>query len=278
MNQYEIHDGHPRQRARQLRRRGIDGRKVGATQIHRQLVKEFGADDSRVPISQRTVHNWMKDVEWLGEDEPCDFRDVSSELRSYVGRLDLVKSACLGGVPLTNRESRHAKRALAEFQDPHGEAVDLIAQYAIVWELAEREVMEYERSDIESMFVFAPWRSKENSELYLLSVQNGFTRNPPVLRLISPVVPYGARPPVFEIGFGAYAQLGLPWFFGWIQNHPDGQKFVINNRREDSDEPMTIEHWKPMCDWRKLVEGKLTGNKPVDVRIHIDREAPDDQR
>jgi hypothetical protein len=276
LTQYEIEEGHPKQRARQLRRHGVNDQKVGATQILKELHKEFGKDDSRVPTTPRQVHNWIKDVEWQGEDKPCDFKEVSPELRSFTKRIDLVKSAYLGGLPLTYRESRHAKRALTEFQDPYGDVVDLVAQYAVIWELAEREAMDNECADIETMFAFAPWRDKVNSDLYFLSVQKGLIKNAPILRLISPVTPYGESPSFTEVMFGAYAQLGLPWFFGWVQEHPDGQRFMLNNRREDSEVPMTIDHWKHACDWRKLIEARLTDQPTENVRIQIEREVSND--
>jgi hypothetical protein len=277
MKRYEINDEDPKQRAKTLRREGIDGAEVGATKILKQLLKEFGEDDPRIPTTSRQVHNWIADVESRFEDQPCDLNEVSPELRSFAWRINLVKIALLlGGVRLTYREIRYVKRALIEFQDPFGETVDLIAQYAVIWELAEREAMGKECTDIETMLAFAPWRDEANSELYLLSVQNEISSNPPLLRLISPAVPYGESVSFPEAMAGAYAQLGLPWFFGLIQEHPDGQSLQLKSRSDDSKVPETIDYWKPKCNWKMLIKARLTDQPIHKEMIDVGSEASND--
>ena len=279
-NGYEVPQLTPKEHTRELRRRGINGEEVGGVKIYDQLVKVYGAAHSEMPSplirasAIRAVNRWIEGVEYEGLDVPYVAKVTDPAIRSFAGRLDLVKSAYLDGERLTKRELPYVRRVLNEFQDPFGEDVDLIAQFAVVWELSEREAMGKESADIETMFAFAPWQDKANSDLYLLAVEKGLVKSPPILRLISPVVPHGEPVKIVEYMVGAYAQLGLPWSWGWIQERPgQPQRMVFNSRRKDSEVPMTIEHWKPACNWKQLVEARLTGKPTQNVKINIDREA-----
>jgi len=281
-NGYEVPQLTPREHTRELRRRGIYGEEVGGVKIYDQLVKVYGAAHSEMPSplirasAIRAVNRWIKGVEYEGLDVPYVAKVTDPAIRSFAGRLDLVKSAYLDGERLTKRELPYVRRLLNEFQDPFGEDVDLVAQFAVVWELSEREAMDKESADIETMFAFAPWQGKANSDLYLLAVEKGLVKSPPILRFISPVVPYGEMllPPEYMVG--AYAQLGLPWFAGSVQEHPqEAPRMVFNSRRKDSEVPMTIEHWKPACNWKQLVEARLTDKPTQRVKINIDRGGSD---
>jgi hypothetical protein len=60
------------------------------------------------------------------------------------------------GQTLNVLEARLTDRIVHEFADPQGERVDLIAQFAVLWELAEREITGYPIQDLEDLFNFAP--------------------------------------------------------------------------------------------------------------------------
>ena len=267
----------PKELARVLKRRGIDEKAVGGARIYDALVVKYGAAHPDMPSlirpnAIRQVNRWIAGTEYEGLDVSYDAKVIKSDIRSFAGRLDLVKSVFFNGEKLTTRQVRHVVRVLDEFQDPFGEHIDLIAQFAIVWELSEREAMRKESADIETMFAFAPWRDKANSDLYLLAVEKSITNSAPVLRLISPVIQHKETVRILEYMIGAYAQLGLPWFIGWIQERPGHpQRMVFNYRLDDSEMPMTIEHWKPKCNWKQLVEARLTGQPTQRVTLNIDR-------
>lgn len=267
----------PKELARVLKQRGIDGKPVGAGRIYDALAEKYGASHPEMPSlvrpnAIRQVNRWIEGIEHEGLDVPYDANNVHPEIRSFTERLDLVKSSFLQGEILTIREVGYVRRVLDEFQDPLGEHVDLIAQFAVLRELSEREATGRGSADIETMFAFAPWSDDANSNLYLLAVQKGLVRSAPVLRLISPVVPYGETVNVPEILVGAYAQLGLPWFLGWIRETPgEPQRMVLNYRKDDSDMSMTIEHWKPACNWKNLIEARLTDQPTQQVKLNIDR-------
>ena len=134
------------ERYRQLKRDGIDGKPVGADTILEVVSQEArNAKVSEDEINQfesvPTIRRRIKNTNYMGDDAPYESgkSDLPSQVKSYVHRLEILKAAMFNGDRLTNREAKEAGRVLAEFQDAHGEKVDLIAQYAVLWELAERK-------------------------------------------------------------------------------------------------------------------------------------------
>ena len=275
----------PKQVAVTLMKRGINGEKAGKSEIYDRLLEIFGKNHPEMPSGEvrehaiRAIRRWVKGIEYTGLDVGYDPAEVTPELRSYVARLSIIKSAMFKGEKLTVREVNHSARTLMEFQDPHGEKVDLIAQYAVLWELVERTATGKEISDIEDLFAFAPWTSSEASKLYRLAVEKGLLKSFTILRLIAPLLtPGSGNAHVPELFIGAHAQLNLPYIWSWIQEHQDKNRDFNVTYRDDSHFKEHNEHitdavaLRASCNWREFIKAKLNGAATETVTLSIGRD------
>ncbi len=275
-----------RERYRQVKRSGLNGALVGAKNILEAVIgeaKEQGLTESEINTfeSEVTVRREITHTPFAGDDAPYEYgkSQLPDELKSYVHRLEILKEAMFNGEKLTNREARMAKRTLTEFQDPQGERVDLIAQYAVLWELVERTATGKEISDIEDLFAFAPWTSSEASKLYRLAVEKGLLKSFTILRLIAPLLtPGSGNAHVPELFIGAHAQLNLPYIWSWIQEHQDKNRDFNVTYRDDSHFKEHNEHitdavaLRASCNWREFIKAKLNGAATETVTLSIGRD------
>jgi hypothetical protein len=264
------------------------------TKLRHLLVEEFG--EYSVP-SVGTINGWIKEipntnlkkgdrrkkgsVDYLtlpyDPQNPREELRITDELKSYINRIGLVKRATFrpdeGEKQLTNREAKHARRTFIEFQDPYGEqdGIDLIAQWAVVHELSERETYDDPTTDIEEFFTYAPWKARLNQDLYRVAKKNKEIEDYVHFRFICPRV---EDPHVDDAGrtgmslektlneyklfIGLHAHLGLPYFFSFIsgdkvfyldRNHPQLMEQVESHKKE----------WKLDCDWRRHMGDLLEG-------------------
>ncbi len=273
------------ERYRQLKRDGIDGNKVGAEAILSKVVSEARlqrVDQATISNfeSEGTIRRRIKKTNYMGNDAPYEYgkSDLLPHVKSYVHRLEILKAAMLKGARLTNREAKEAERVLAEFRDPHGEKVDLIAQYAVLWELAERKATGNESSDIEDLFAFAPWVSDEASQLYRLAVEKKLVKSFAILRLLAILLTPGSGnasvPPLF---IGAHAHLNLPYVWSWLQEHQDKTRVFNVTYRDDPHFTEHNEHTtdaatlRSNCNWREFITLKLNDAPTETVTIGINR-------
>jgi len=155
----------------------------------------------------------------------ADLDDVEPFMRSYLVRLAAVKSIFNLERRLTAAEANAARRVYYEFNDPYGEIVDLIPQFAIAHELAERAEQKPKSvhiADIDEYFAIAPWKSEANKKLFETAINYG-KAIPPQLRLICPFVPATEPPPnivggplinpfsKYRLQIGAHVHLGMPY-------------------------------------------------------------------
>ena len=262
------------------------------TKLRHLLVEEFG--EYRVP-SVGTINGWIKDipntnlkkgdrrkkgsVDYLAlpydPQNPREELRITDELKSYINRIGLVKRATFrpdeGEKQLTNREAKYAKRTFIEFQDPYGERVDLIAQWAVVHELTERDTYDDFTTDIEEFFTYAPWKARLNQDLYRVAKKNDEIDGYVHFRFIcpreeDPNISVDKIVNVYELFIGIHAHLGLPYFFSFIsgdrvfyvdRNHPQLMEQVESHKKE----------WKLDCEWRtqwgNLLEGAPIKAIPV---------------
>lgn len=273
------------ERYRQLKRDGIDGKPVGAgkildTVIHEAKKQEVSEGEIKQFESEPTVRRRIEHTNYMGDDAPYEYgkSDLLPHVKSYVHRLEILKAAMFKGDRLTNREAKEAERVLAEFRDPHGEKVDLIAQYAVLWELAERKATGNESSDIEDLFAFAPWVSDEASQLYRLAVEKKLIKSFAILRLLAILLTPGSGnasvPPLF---IGAHAHLNLPYIWSWLQEHQDETRVFNVTYRDDPHFTEHNEHTtdaatlRSNCNWREFITLKLNDAPTETVTIGINR-------
>lgn len=285
-----------REMARRLaRERGIRG-----DRIREILLNEFPTRD--IPLA-RQINRWIEDIpnpnlkkgdkrkkgnkeSEKSEDSP-DITDLPyeygksklpDELKGYVHRLEILKAAMFKGDKLTNREAKLAKRTFVEFQDPYGEQIDLIAQYAVLWELAERKARGKEVADIEDLFAFAPWRSDKHSKLYQLALEKKLIKSVAMLRLIAPLLtPGSGDAAVPNLFMGAHAHLNLPYLWSWIQEYKDGERVFAVTMRDNptlkqQPEKTDAEALKERCNWIEFIEGRLNGAPTDTVTLAIGNE------
>ncbi len=295
-----------RERMRQLKRSGIDGNRVGAERILQAVIAEAHLEGIDVcntywrtkPVvtckhgestlhfeSVPTVRREIKKTKYKGDEDAYEYgeSDLPEDQKSYVHRLEMVKAALLNGERFTNREARLAERTFVEFQDPHGEQVDLIAQYAVLYELAERAASDQDIADIEDLFAFAPWRSNKQSQLYLLARQKGLIKTFAMLRLIAPLNHVGSDKGVPELFIGAHAQLNLPYVWSWVQEWDDKPRdFMVtlrdNKLLKEAKLRTDAGFLKKDCDWRVLLEQRLTKQPTEQITIAGKQESNNDQR
>lgn len=277
----------PKQVAVTLMKRGINGEKAGKSEIYDRLLEIFGKNHPEMPSGEvrehaiRAIRRWVKGIEYTGLDVGYDPAEVTPELRSYVARLSILKSAMFKGEKLTVREVNHSARILMEFQDPHGEKVDLVAQYAVLWELAEREATDKQTQDIEDLLAYAPWVNDEASQLYRVAKETGLIQTYPWLRLIAVLVtPDSPRdthiPYVYT---GVHAHLNLPYIWSYIRELPDKNShrvLEITYRDEpvleQAGEPTDAEYCKRYCNWREYIQLIQSGAPTERVTISINRD------
>lgn len=271
----------PEQVAIMHMKRGIDGKEAGPSDIYDRLLEVFGKHAPGMPLTPvrqnaiRTVRRWVDDFEYEGLDVPYAPDEVDEEIRSYVQRLAIVKATMFKSEKLTVREANEAKRTLIEFQDPHGEKVDLIAQYAILWELVDRKTTGEESSDIEDLFAFAPWVSDEASQLYRLAVEEKLIKRFASLRLLAPLFTNRSRnTSIPELILGAHAQLNLPYKFSWIQEYPDKTRVFrvssyVTEHNEITTDAGTL---RSNCNWREFITQKLNDAPTETATIGTTRE------
>ena len=278
----------PEQVAVTLMKRGIDGEEVKPAAIYDGLLQKFGDKAPGMPETDnrqnaiRIVRRWIDDagVKYEGLDSPYEASEIKPEALSYVHRMRIVKRHILNQ-ELTLREAQIAKRVLVEFNDPHGDDVDLIAQYAIVFELAERTAADQEISDIEDLFAFAPWRSNKQSQLYLLARQKGLIKTFAMLRLIAPLNHVGSDKGVPELFIGAHAQLNLPYVWSWVQEWDDKPRdFMVTLRHnkllKEANLRTDAGFLKEKCDWRDLLEERLNDQPTEQITIAGKQESNND--
>ena len=266
-----------------------EGRGRG-TKIRHLLVEKFG--EGNVP-SLGTLNGWIKPIpntnlkkgdkrtkETVGyldlaydPKNPLPELQITDEHKSYINRIGLVKKFIFRSDKavnqLSNREAKHAKRTFLEFQDPYGERVDLIAQWAVVHELSERETYDDFTHDIEEFFTYAPWKKRINQDLYRVAKKNKEIERYVQFRFISPRIEAPTVERItneYKLFVGMHSHLGLPYFISFIsgdrifhldRNHPQLMELVESHKEE----------WKLDCDWRKYVGDRLEGApvKPIHV-------------
>ena len=193
-----------KQEVKNLKRDGYPvGTPVGAPAIANILKSKYHEN----ALSERTISRLISDVKFRGLEESYLPSEVSGATRSYAARLSLVKESLMKGHGLSALEAGLTDRVLQEFDDPHGDRVDLISQFSILWELAEREISSDPTQDLEDLFSFAPWN--DDSALYKAAIENGVAELPK-LRLIMPMI-FDNDDALVKLCVGAFAQLNLPF-------------------------------------------------------------------
>jgi len=266
----------PKAVAVMLVKRGIDGKEVKPAAIYDRLLQKFGSHYPGMPDTDnrqnaiRIVRRWIDDagVKYEGLDTPYESSEITAEGLSYMRRMGLVKRHILNQ-ELTLREAKIAERVLVEFNDPHGDDVDLIAQFAVVYELAEREIYKDSTADIEDFLAFAPWRSPEASTLYRTAYEKGLVNKYPTITLFSPVATneemlellqatvVGNKrtvDPILQVPIGGTAQLGLPFFI----SYRTGSRFLSIDRKVEAlkkihKDPTDMKLCKKGCSWEQQV-------------------------
>jgi hypothetical protein len=224
--------------------------------------------------SEPVVRRVIKDTKYKGDEDAYEYgeSDLPEDQKSYVHRLEMVKAALLNGERFTNREARLAERTFVEFQDPHGEQVDLIAQFAVLFELAERAASDHDISDIEDLFAFAPWRSNKQSQLYLLARQKGLIKSFGMLRLIAPLNHVGSDVSIPPMFMGAHAQLNLPYIWSWVQIWDDKPREFWVTLRDDktlkeANQRTDAGFLRGECDWRVFLAERLNEQPTEQITI-----------
>jgi hypothetical protein len=270
--------GNQIERARQLKRDGHPvGEPVGAGEIEKILASECKAQKVQLLYAERTISRKISKTPFAPDESPYSVTDshLPDHAKSYAARLNLLKGGMFSGDRLTNREASMSLRTLVEFEDPHGDAVDLIAQFAVVWELAERAATNEPCEDIESMFAFAPWRG--DSHTYRLAIENRLV-NAPRLRLITPLlVKDGETQAVHPMFIGAHGQLNLPYYVGWFANRPEGVEYRFAYRDDerllnDRGVSTNAEDTKSDCNWREYIRKRLSGVPTEQVTLALGRD------
>jgi len=229
-----------------LKRYGLDGKKIGFKLIHGYLESIFEDYPAENIPSKRTVSRWISSVDFRPLDSPYDPEDLNPAVRSYAARLSLISQSVFKSKVLTQLEAEVCDRVMREFDDPFGEKVDLVSQFAIVWELAEREASNTGIEDIESLFAYAPWQDK--GALY----RQAFDANKvssPILRKLMPEI-HGETIPKFLLG--AIAHLGLPFHYHEFDSTNDRVSYYSDHI--ELEEP---EVYVKFCKWRDLVSKNL---------------------
>lgn len=274
------------QAIRHYARHGIDGRRARAHIIEAKMREEYGNE----ALGWRAIHDRIKDIPYKDDpkklDEPYDHKNSEQpdDLKSYIHRLELVKQAVQtpDSATLTNRQANHAERVRNEFNDPHGLKVDLSAQYVVVHELSERELVGAPTDDIEDYFAYAPWLGDANTNLYRIAQQTGHI-DYVSLHLIAPLV----GDEVITLSrmlktdysslMGVHAALGLPYFISWRAKGTelhflDRLTPELNERVESAN----IGKWKKIANWRANLAKKWSGVPMIEIPVSADKRVEED--
>ncbi len=297
----------PKEVALTFMKRGIDGEEVKPAAIYDRLLQKFGDKAPGMPETDnrqnaiRIVRRWIDDagVKYEGLDTPYESSEINAEVLSYVHRMGLVKRHMLNQ-ELTLREAKIAERVLVEFNDPHGDDVDLIAQYAVIYELAEREIYKDSTADMEDFLAFAPWRTPEASDLYRTAYEKGLLSGYPTFQMFSPVATneemlellqatvVGNKRTVdlsLQVPIGGTAQLGLPFFI----SYRTANRFLSIDRKVEAlkqihADPTDMELCKKGCSWSQQVSrdernvAEFHTNKPLIEHWKIKRQEPTEEQ
>jgi len=225
-----------------------------------QVDKWISPEHLRRYLSKHLKGNEIRYVD-LGKEQPF--------VRSYLVRLAAVKTIFNLKEQLTEAEAKAALRVYYEFNDPHGETVDLIPQVAIVHEIAERESNSRPIHDIDDYFAYAPWKSDANKDLYSFAL-NQNKAIPPQLRLICPFIPVFKpkedkfRPHDFQVG--AHAYLGMPYAlnysttFGSGENPKETRYKIMPWDSQMLDIDPSPEESKHLCHWQVQLKAAMAGD------------------
>ena len=251
-----------KQEVKNLKRDGYPVRTpVGAPAIANILKSKYHEN----ALSERTISRLISDVKFRGLEESYLPSEVSGATRSYVARLSLVKESLMTGHGLSALEAGLTDRVLQEFDDPHGDRVDLISQFSILWELAEREISSDPTQDLEDLFSFAPWN--DDSALYKAAIASGVAE-PPKLRLIMPMR-FDNDDAFVRLCVGAFAQLNLPFLYHAFDVSNEKIAYVWRNypgihpMQSAVGDDRKVDDLGKYCNWRVETESYLRGSQAV---------------
>jgi len=247
---------------KRLKRDGFPlGTPIGAPAIANILKSKYREN----ALSERTISRLISGVKFRGLEESYLPSEVPGRTRSYAARLSLVKESLMEGHGLTDLEAGLSDRVLQEFDDPHGDRVDLISQFSILWELAEREISNYPTGDLEDLFNFAPWN--DDSTLYKAAIENGVAK-PPKLRLIMPMVFENDHASI-RLCVGAFAHLNLPFLYHAFDVSNEKIAYVWRNyqgihaMQSAVGDDRKVGTLGKYCNWRVQTESYLRGLQVV---------------
>ncbi len=247
---------------KKLKRDGYPaGTPIGAPAIGNILKSKYGDN----ALSERTISRLISGIKFRGVEESYLPSEVPARARSYAARLSLVKESLMKGHRLSALEAGLSDRILGEFNDPHGDRVDLISQFSILWELAEREISNYPTEDLEDLFNFAPWN--DDSALYKAAIKSGVAELPK-LRLIMPMI-FDNDDALVRLCVGAFAQLNLPFLYHAFDVSNEKIAYVWRNyqgihaMQSAVGDDRKVETLGKYCNWRVQTEGYIRGLQVV---------------
>ena len=243
---------------KKLKRDGYPtGTPIGAPAIGNILKSKYREN----VLSERTISRLISGVKFRGVEESYLPSEVPGRARSYAARLSLVKESLMKGHRLSALEAGLSDRILEEFDDPHGDRVDLISQFSILWELAEREIGNYPTEDLEDLFNFAPWN--DDSSLYKAAIESGVAE-PPKLRLIMPMI-FDNDDALVRLCVGAFAQFNLPFLYHAFDVSNEKIAYVWRNyqgihaMQSAVGDDRKVETLGKYCNWRVQTESYIRG-------------------
>jgi len=251
-------------------------------------------------IQQMQIEAVGKQINWISEEhlrrhlpktlegnevEYFDLDDAEPFLRSYLQRVELVKTIFNIEGRLTQDEAEAAERVYYEFSDPYGETVDLIPQCAIIYELAQRKANKRPVHDIDSYFAHAPWKSGVNKDLYSFALNQG-KAIPPQLRLVCPFIPTEEPPAILTdkptpsafdrhlVLVGAHAHLGMPYALNYSTPIGSGKNptetgymLLLWESSRFRLEDMSINQYRNRCRWQVQLKAAITGKLTPAVQV-----------
>jgi len=251
-----------KQEIKKLKRDGYPaGTPVGAPAIADILKSKYCEN----ALSERTISRLISGVKFRGLEELYLPSEVSGSGRSYAARLSIVKQSLMKTHGLSALEAGLSDRVLQEFEDPHGDRVDLISQFSILWELAERDISSHSTQDLEDLFKFAPWN--DDSTLYTAAIESGVAQ-PPKLRLIMPMI-FDNEHALVRLCVGAFAQLNLPFLYHAFDVSNEKIAYVWRNyqgihaMQSAVGDDRKVKTLRKYCNWRVQTESYLRGLQVV---------------
>jgi hypothetical protein len=166
------------------------------------------------------------------EDSKLEFIQIDQQdmaIRSFLNRLAKIKAAFGLGQGITKLELQAAERVLAELNDPLGDVVGLVAQFAVIFELGQRRFRNAPVHDIDDYFTYAPWHSDKNRELYRVAITHKIAV-PPQLIAICPFMPLGTHA-VDPRYIGFHYQLGVPYALNFRTDIEVGDNATVRGYR-----------------------------------------------